>query len=142
MGRNPRKEELMTDKELRRLSRTELLQLFLEQTKELERTQEKLEQANKEKDELKAALESRRILVHKAGSIAEASLQINQVMETAQKAADQYLENIQAEYSRRANKQYSELLAQLKQLEEATKARCDAMLREAQGKAESDGGNG
>lgn len=132
----------MTDKELRRMSRAELLQLFLEQTKELESVQEKLAQAEQEKSELKAALESRQIAIHKAGSIAEASLQINQVMETAQKAADQYLENIQAEYSRRANKQYSELLAQLKQLEEATKARCDAMLREAQRKAESDGGNG
>jgi hypothetical protein len=34
------------------------------------------------------------ILTEKAGSIAEAALQLNLVFETAQKAADQYLMNV------------------------------------------------
>ena len=37
---------------------------------------------------------SRRIELEKAGSIAEASLRLNGVFEAAQKAADQYLENL------------------------------------------------
>lgn len=106
----------MTDRELRRLSRVELIRLLLEQTEESERLRQELEQA-------KSLLEDRRILVSNAGSIAEASLQINQVMEAAQKAADQYIENVQRAYQERAEKQYAQ------------------MLEEAQRKA-NDGGDG
>lgn len=77
----------MTDKELRRLKRAELLEMLLEQTKKVEALQAELELKNRE-------LENKRILIEKAGSIAEASLRLNEVFETAQKAADQYLYNI------------------------------------------------
>lgn len=124
----------MTDKELRRLSRMELIQLLLEQAKELERVQRELKVAQ-------TALEDRQIDVHKVGSIAEASLEINQVMEAAQRAADQFLENTKTEYTRRAQGQYREIMVQLKQLEAATKAKCDAMLEEARRKAGAYGGD-
>lgn len=123
----------MTDKELRRLSRMELIQLLLEQTKELERLQQALDEAD-------AALESRRLAARKVGSIAEASLAVNQVMEAAQRAADQFLENTQEEYTRRAQKQYHEIINQLEDLKAATKAKCDAMLEEARRKAGAYGG--
>ncbi len=77
----------MTDKELKKLSRYELLEMLLEQSKEVQRLKEELKKAN-------ALLEERQILIHNAGSIAEASLKLNGVFEAAQKAADQYLENI------------------------------------------------
>lgn len=77
----------MTDKELRKLSRAELLEMLLEQTKRIEALKAELELKNKE-------LENRRIMIEKAGSIAEASLRLNEVFEAAQKAADQYLYNI------------------------------------------------
>lgn len=77
----------MTDKELRKLSRAELLEMLLIQTKEVERLREELEEA-------KSRLEDRRILLEKAGSIAEASLMLNGIFESAQRAADQYLDNI------------------------------------------------
>lgn len=118
----------MTDKELRRLSRRELIQLLLEQTKELERVQQELKKAQ-------SALESRELAIHKVGSIAEASFAVNQVMEAAQNAADQFLENTKVEYTRRAEKQYRDLMARMKQLETATKAKCDAMLEETRRKA-------
>ncbi len=76
----------MTDKELKKLSRYELLEMLLEQSKEVQRLKE-LEKAN-------ALLEERQILIHNAGSIAQAALKLNGVFEAAQKAADQYLENI------------------------------------------------
>lgn len=77
----------MTDKELRKLSRAELLEMLLIQTKEVERLSKELEEANRK-------LKDRRILLDKAGSIAEASLMLNDVFEVAQRAADQYIDNI------------------------------------------------
>ena len=77
----------MTEKELRRLSRTDLLEMLLEQSKEVQRLQQ-------EREETKQKLEDRRLMEQEAGSIAEAALRINKVFEAAQQAADQYLENI------------------------------------------------
>lgn len=84
----------MTEKELRRLSRMDLLEMLLEQSKEVERLRAELETVKKQ-------LEDRRIMEQEAGSIAEAALRLNKVFEAAQQAADQYLENIrtQAEIS-------------------------------------------
>ena len=70
--------------DLKKLSRTELLELLLEQTKELEATQAKVE-------ELENQLADRRIRLEKAGNIAEAALQLNRIFEAAQKAADDYV---------------------------------------------------
>lgn len=95
----------MTDKDLRRLSRAELLELLLIQTKEVERLREKLE-------DTRSQLEERRLQVSEAGNLAEAVLKINNVMEFAQAAAEQYLLNISA-------------------MEEETRQKCEQMLESA-----------
>ena len=77
----------MTDKELHKLKRSELLEIMIEQGKEMERLQRRLSEAE-------GKLQERRLVMENAGSIAEAALQINQVFEVAQQAADQYLESI------------------------------------------------
>ena len=77
----------MVNKELKRLRRSELLELLLLQTKEMERLKEQLKKAE-------AELEDRRLKVDKAGNLADAVIEINGVMAAAQAAADQYLENI------------------------------------------------
>lgn len=77
----------MTNKELKRLSRRELLEMLLDQSKEVERLQRELKEAKRQ-------LSDRQILIDNAGSIAEAALQLNHVFEAAQEAANQYLENI------------------------------------------------
>lgn len=77
----------MTDKELRKLSRIDLLELLLEKSRENEKLKEELEQ-------VKAQLADRKINIEKAGSIAEAALALNGVFQAAQAAADQYLENL------------------------------------------------
>ena len=109
----------MTDKELHRLGRRELLQLLLEQGREAEKTkqilaetetelhqlQETYERLRKRLDhkdeqihELNALLEAERtkreIELSESGSIAEAALRLNMIFDVAQKAADQYLYNI------------------------------------------------
>lgn len=71
----------MTDKELHKLSRKELLELMLEQSRQLDELREQLRQAQEQ-------LTSRRLLLNKAGSIAEAALQVNRVFEAAQAAAE------------------------------------------------------
>jgi len=78
----------MTNKELKKLSRTDLLKMLIAQSKEMEALKKQLKEANE-------MLEDRRIMIENSGSIAEAALQLNGVFEAAQKAAAQYLENIQ-----------------------------------------------
>ena len=110
----------MTDKELHKLNRHELLEIMVAQSEELARlgaelkeTQIALEQLQGGYDHLKRRLDmkderiaglqktleeertTRRIELEEAGSIAEAALRLNGVFEAAQKAADQYIYNIQ-----------------------------------------------
>lgn len=77
----------MTDRELRKLSRAELLELLLEETRENEKLRAQVE-------EMEEQLKDRRILLGQAGSIAEAALRLNGVFEAAEEAAQQYLENV------------------------------------------------
>ncbi|MBR2561375.1 MAG: hypothetical protein IKE31_04405 [Eubacterium sp.] len=79
------------NKELRRLSRTELLELLLEMSDELEKVRG-------ERDELAKKLEDREIKVEKAGTLAEASFALAGILESAQKAADLYLYNLKKMY--------------------------------------------
>ena len=77
----------MTDKELQKLTRTELLELLLVQSKEIDRLNQQLEA-------LQIQVQQRKITLAQAGNIAEAALQLNGIFEAAQAAADQYLESI------------------------------------------------
>lgn len=79
----------MTDKELRKLTRAELLEMLIAQTKENEQLRQRLEEAN-------ARLESRAITLRESGSIAEAALRLSGVFQAADEAAAQYLDNIRA----------------------------------------------
>ena len=79
----------MTDKEIRKLKRTDLLELLIEQSKEVESLKKRI-------GELEAELADRRLLIYKSGSIAEAALKLNGVFEAAEAAAQEYLENIRS----------------------------------------------
>lgn len=79
----------MTDKELRKLSRAQLLQLLLEQTRRADALHAQLEEA-------RSQLSSRSLQVEEAGNLADAALRLNGVFYAAQNAADQYLENIRS----------------------------------------------
>lgn len=78
----------MTDIELRKLKRADLLEMLIDQSKENENLQQQLNDALNQ-------LQQREIKINQAGSIAEAALQINGVFEAAQNACAQYLENIE-----------------------------------------------
>ena len=78
----------MTDKELKKLSRSELLELMLEQSREIDRLQAELE-------ETREALQERNLKIESCGSIAEAAAEVNSLFHAAQRAADMYLLNVQ-----------------------------------------------
>lgn len=84
---NEKQSEKENDRILRRLSRAQLLDLLIEQSREKEALEKRVE-------ELEAELASRRIDVEEAGNLAKAALKLNHIFEDAQKAADQYLLNI------------------------------------------------
>lgn len=75
------------EKQLKRLSRRELLELMLEQSKRIDALKE-------ENERLREELDSKKIMIENSGSLAEAALRLSGVFEAAQKAADLYLENI------------------------------------------------
>ncbi len=74
----------MANKELRRMSRSELIEIIYA----LEGDNERLE---KEKNELEEKLRDREIKIENSGSIAEAALTLNDVFAKADKAAEEYI---------------------------------------------------
>ncbi len=121
----------MTDKELRGLSRAELLELLLSQMKENEALTEQLAAA-------RAKLEDRQIVLDRAGSIAEAALQLNGVFSAAEAAAAQYLDSVR-QLSEQQDEVSQRILAQAeKRAEEIQKeAQLEADRILAQAKADA-----
>lgn len=78
---------MLDAKQLRKLRRSDLFELLVEQAKEIEELQGQVK-------ELEGKLERRELEVTDAGSIAEAALVISKVFEEAQAAADTYLYNV------------------------------------------------
>ena len=77
----------MTDKEFKRLSRSQLIDIIYQ----LQLKQNELESEN---ERLSKALADKRLRVSKAGNIAEAALEVHNVMQAAQDAAALYLDEI------------------------------------------------
>ena len=77
----------MTEQELRKMGRSDLVELLLILSRENAQLRGELEEAQ-------AKLAERTIRMENVGSLAEASLALSGIFETAQAAADQYLENI------------------------------------------------
>lgn len=75
------------EKNLKKMKRKDLLEILLMQNKKIDELQEEL--SNK-----KELLESKEIIISEVGSIAEASLKLNNIFEVAQQAADDYLESV------------------------------------------------
>lgn len=77
----------MTDKELRKLSRAELLELLVNQVRENENLRTRLAGAE-------ARLDSRMLEIEDVGTMAEAAMRLNAVFASADAAAKQYLDII------------------------------------------------
>lgn len=127
----------MTEKDLKKLSRIDLVEMLLEMSKENMRLQGHLEQAEKK-------ISDRMLIIENAGSLADASMQLNRVFEAAQAAADQYLANIQIrdeelhlrcerieqETRTKCEQMEQVTVAKCAKMEQATRAKCDQMLND------------
>ena len=79
----------MTDKEFKRLSRAQLIEIIYQ-------LQLQIDKLNEEKQALENELEDKRLRLQSAGNIAQAALEINDCFRSAQNAAEQYLNEIKA----------------------------------------------
>ena len=94
---NGRQEEQQI-KKIKKLKRIDLLEILLAQSKRIDELEEELA-------ETKHQLASKRIKIREIGTLAEASLQLNQIFEDADAAARQYLHNIRR-LNRMAERKY------------------------------------
>ncbi|MBQ4129171.1 MAG: DNA repair protein [Ruminococcus sp.] len=99
----------MTEKELRRLRRSDLLEILLELSKENQELREQLKESQKK-------LQDRQILIEESGSLAEAALKLNRIFEDAQAACEQYEQNVRL---------------RCEQLEKDTKRKCEDMMHQS-----------
>lgn len=118
----------MTDKELRRLSRAELLDILYEQ-------QKRYEESLAENQALRQQLEERTLRIAAAGSIAEAAVQVNGVFEAAQAAADQYLASVKAAAAEMAQKT-DEAQRQREAILQDAKQQAEKIVQDAQAQAD------
>ena len=103
----------------------------------IERLDNKDRQIRGLKETLESERASRELQLDKAGSIAEAALQLNGIFEVAQKAADQYVENIRLRYRNVENEiiwRQQECRRNCEALEAKTKMECDLLLKSAREK--------
>ncbi|MCR6545069.1 hypothetical protein NVS47_05995 [Dehalobacterium formicoaceticum] len=128
----------MTDIELKKLKRADLLEMLIDQSKENVNLQQQLNDALDQ-------LQQREIKINKAGSIAEAALQINGLFESAQNSCAQYLDNIErlngelekirAEQEAVSTRILAESQEKAAQLISKTQEKCDQMVAAAEEEA-------
>lgn len=121
----------MTDKQLKKLKRSELLELLVEQADEMDEIRRQLTQAQED-------LQRRDLSIQQAGSIAQAALQINDVFVAADRAAQDYLNNVQnlqtqqksrlAEANEKADALLTATRQKCRELERETWLRCRERL--------------
>ena len=135
----------MDERELRKLGRTELLEMLITQSHELQECREKLTASDEKLKAAQTALENREIAINRAGSIAEAALMLNGVFEASQMACQQYTDNRRqlnerqsalcaerdAESSAKAERLIAEAERRSEALEREARQRSDEMLRKA-----------
>ena len=105
----------MTDKEFKRLSRAQLVDIIYQ-------LQLKIDELSKQKQELEDALEDKRLRIDNVGNLAEAALEMNDCFRSAQNAAEQYLNEIKA-MRRETEAARERILAAAREEAETIKAR-------------------
>lgn len=117
----------MTDKELKRLSRAELIDIIYELQKQKDAADVRVAQ-------LQEKLNQRELCIAQAGSIAEAAIGLNGVFEAAQAAADQYLHSIQTATSS-IQRKVDAAEAQRKEIISSAEEEANRIVREGENKA-------
>ena len=101
----------MTDREFKRLGRPQLIEIIYQ-------LQLRVDELTEQNRELEKSLADKHFRISNAGNIAEAALEMNNCFQSAQNAAEQYLNEIKA-------------------IREETEAERQRILKEAQAQAEA-----
>ena len=120
----------LTEKELKKLNRYQLLEMLIIQTERADELERKLEEAERK-------LDSRDVQMTVIGSIAEASLELSGVFAAAQNAADLYLnaakervDSMEAEATCRAERILTEARNNAKKILSEARRNAKEILRE------------
>ena len=105
------RDDAITDKEFKRLTRYQLIDIIYQ-------LQLKQDELTAENQRLNDELADKRLRIGKAGNIAEAALEVHRIMQSAQDAADLYLEEIRI-------------------MREETEAECRRLLEQARQEADA-----
>lgn len=141
----------MTEKDIRRLSRSDLLEMLIDQSEELNRVRDELKETQLQLASANKKLEDKRIVLNQAGSIADAALQINGIFDIAQNSAKQYLDNLRDLCARQetlcdemeieTQEKVGRLLIEAEQrcakMESDAKLRCAEMIKKAQAEVDA-----
>lgn len=111
--------QIEKEKDLHKLKRIDLLEILVEQARELETLRSRVE-------DLEQQLADRTITLENTGNIAAAALELNHVMEAAQSAAQQYLDNV----ARLCAQKEQETVEKCRAMEQETADRCTALEKE------------
>ena len=106
----------MTDRELRKASRRELLQLLVEEKRENDMLRDQLQQ-------MRLQLDKRQLQLDQSGTLAEAALKLSGIFDAAESACQYYTENIRTLSGRQ-----EEIC---RKMEQETRDKCDRMLEQA-----------
>lgn len=125
----------MTEKELHKLRREDLLDMLIHQSEDYARLNEELEKAKEE-------LAKRALAMENAGTLADAAFQLNGVYHAADEACSQYVESMRQMHEQQLKIQ-EECLRQkveseeyCRRMEETTREQCRLMLETARAEAD------
>ena len=106
----------MTDRQLRKASRLDLLRMLLEEKKNSEALRDQIQN-------MQMQLDDRQIHMDQAGSLADAALKLSGIFDAAESACQYYTENI-----RKLSGRQEEIC---RKMEQETREKCDRMLEQA-----------
>ena len=106
----------MTDRQLRKASRPELLKMLQQSRQENDDLRQQLEQT-------RSQLQSRQLVVDQSGTLADAALKLSGIFEAAESACQYYTENIRTLSGRQ-----EEIC---RKMEQESREKCDRMLEQA-----------
>jgi cell division septum initiation protein DivIVA len=118
----------MTNKEFKRLSRSQLIDIIYQ-------LQLKQEELTADNERLSKAMADKRLRIGKTGNIAEAALEIHNVMQAAQDAAEHYMEEIQHRVSEEYDRILKEANEKSTEIVEKAQKQADEIGGKAQVKA-------
>lgn len=106
----------MTERQLRKASRPELLKMLQQSRQENDDLRQRLEQTQSQ-------LQSRQLVVDQSGTLADAALKLSGIFEAAESACQYYTENIRTLSGRQ-----EEIC---RKMEQESREKCDRMLEQA-----------